>query len=115
MSMRFKTEWWRWLMLLLMVAVLLLSLANFYGYTYEDLRKGLSTSEAPALIEELRGPTQACRWFASQHETEHLARLEIESYDTLAWARMVDSFRLDVTVEQMRDGVGWLLDNCWQE
>ena len=119
-----NTKLWRWLFLSLMLIVLLLSLANFCGYSSDDLRddlpsvaQGTTSVEADGFIDQLGGPSRACDWFRGQsrYESEHLARLEVESHDTLDWARIIDNSSLDVTVEQMRDGFGWLLDNCWRE
>ena len=108
---------WRWLFLALIVILLLFALASFCGYESGDLREDLSElfeEEDMTLVDELGGPSQACGWFMLGYGTEHLARLEYDSFDDRDWREEADRSGYNITGGQMEDGVNWLLDNCWE-
>ena len=71
----------------------------------------VKTAEA-VLIDYLGGRSGTCRWFTREYDTERIARLEFGSYDDRDWFEIAND--VDVTEKQVKDGITWLLDNCWE-
>ena len=69
-------------------------------------------SEEDVLIDYLGGPADACRWFTREYDTERIARLEFDSYDERDWLEIVND--AGITERQAKDGIGWLIDICWE-
>ena len=69
-------------------------------------------SNEAVLIDYLGRPADACRWFTREYDTERIARLEFDSYDDRDWLEMAND--ADMTEKQAKDGIDWLLDNCWE-
>ena len=100
----------RWLAIGLLVSIAATNLVELIVVHLPEV--GSTERNLPVLVDKEGGPSSACSRLLESYETEHLARLEISTFENLEWRELADDF--NVTTKQMRDGVDWLLDNCWE-